>query len=261
MTDYELIQGDCLVEMQKLANDNVKTDMVLTDPPYGTTACKWDSIITIDQMWECLDDITNLNTPILIFSNDLFGVKLKYSNLKNYKYQWVWNKEFSSNFMQVHKRPLIPLEYINVFYRKQPTYHPQKRPKTIDYDGSRVSEADKKKKINTDDIYGNCYHQRYYVDDGLRYPINFITVNSQKNECNNSNRLHPSQKPVELLEYFIRTYTDENDTVLDFTMGSGSTGVACMNTNRNFIGIELEPEYYEIAEQRIQEAKTQRRLI
>lgn len=258
----ELINGDCIEEMQKLIDEGVKVDMILTDPPYGVLRTKWDSIIPLEQMWKCINIISKERAPTLLFSNDIFGVLLKQSNIKNYKYQWVWNKEFSSNFMQVHKRPLIPLEYINVFYRKQPTYNPQRRPKTIDYDGSRVSEADKKTKVNTDDaVYGNCYHRRYYVDDGLRYPINFITLNSQRNECNNSNRLHPSQKPVELLEYFISTYTNENDTVLDFTMGSGSTGVACVNTNRNFIGIELEQEYYEIAEQRIQEAKTQRRLI
>ena len=253
MENIKLIHGDCLKEMERLAEKGCKVDMILVDPPYESLLSEWDNIIPFEPMWEKINDITNDNTPILIFSNDMFGVKLKYSNFKNYKYQWAWNKEFSSNFMQVHKRPLIPLEYINVFYKKQPTYNPQKRPKTIDYDGSRVSEADKKIKVNTDDsIYGTCYHQRYYVDDGLRYPINFITVNSQKNECNNSKRLHSSQKPVELLEYFIRTYTNENDVVLDFTMGSGSTGVARINTNRKFIGIELDENYFNIAKDRIE---------
>ena len=252
MENVKLINGDCLEEMERLAEKGYKVDMILVDPPYESLLSEWDNIIPFEPMWEKINDITNDNTPILIFSNDMFGVKLKCSNFKNYKYQWVWNKEFSSNFMQVHKRPLIPLEYINVFYKKQPTYNPQKRPKIIDYDGTRVSEADKKIKVNTDDsIYGTCYHQRYYVDDGLRYPINFITVNSQKNECNNSKRLHSSQKPVELLEYFIRTYTNENDIVLDFTMGSGSTGVACLNTNRKFIGIELDEKYFNIAKDRI----------
>lgn len=180
------------------------------------------------------------------------GGELKMSNFKNYRYQWVWNKEFSSNFMQAQKSPLIPLEYINVFYRKQPTYNPQKRPKTIDYDGTRTSDADTKKNITTEGIHGEVYHRRYYVDDGFRYPINLITMNSQLDECNNSNRCHPSQKPLKLLEYFIKTYTNEGDTVLDFTMGSGSTGVASLNCGRNFIGIELEKKYYDIACKRCQ---------
>jgi len=262
MSDIKLIQGDCLEVMQDLIDDNVKVDMVLTDPPYGVLTAKWDYIIPLEPMWKCINKISKEKAPTLLFSNDVFGVLLKQSNIKNYKYQWVWNKEYSTNFMLAKKRPLIPLEYINVFYRKQPTYNPQRRPKTIDYDGTRNSEGDKKiRAIHDDVIYGTCHIQRWYIDDGTRYPINYLEYNSQRADTNNLNRFHPSQKPIELLEYFIKTYTNENDVVLDFTMGSGSTGVACLNTGRNFIGIELEQEYYEIAEQRIKEAKAQRRLI
>lgn len=244
----QLIHGDCIEEMQKLSDNNVKVDLVLTDPPFDVTLCEWDNIIPFKEMWECLTQITKETSPILLFSNDVFGAELKLSNPDYYKYQWVWNKEFSSNFMQAKLRPLIPLEYINVFYRKQPIFNPQRRAKTIDYDATRTSESDKKIKVNyNDSLYGTCYHRRFYEDDGTRYPINLITVNSQRNECNNSNRVHPSQKPIELLAYFIETYTNPNDTVLDFTMGSGSTGVACQELGRNFIGIELEKEYYDIA--------------
>ena len=245
-----LIHGDCIEEMMKLADDGVKVDLVLTDPPYSALICDWDNIIPFKEMWECLTQITKETSPILLFSNDVFGAELKLSNPDYYKYQWVWNKEFSSNFMQAKLRPLIPLEYVNVFYRKQPIFNPQRRAKTIDYDATRTSECDKKTKVNHNNVHGTYYIKKFYEDDGTRYPINLITVNNQKNECNNSNRVHPSQKPIELLEYFIETYTHPNDTVLDFTMGSGSTGVACLQTNRNFIGIELDEKYYNIAKKR-----------
>ena len=262
MSEVKLINGDCLEEMQKLIDDGVKVDMVLTDPPYGVLTPKWDYIIPLEQMWKCINKISKERAPTLLFSNDAFGVLLKQSNIKNYKYQWVWNKEYSTNYLLAKKRPLIPLEYINVFYRKQPTYNPQRRPKTIDYDATRNHEIDKEIRVNHDDtIYGTCYFQRWYIDDGTRYPINYLEYNSQRAENNNGNRFHPSQKPIGLLEYLIKTYTNKNEVVLDFTMGSGSTGVACMETNRNFIGIELEPKYYEIAKKRINEAKAQRRLI
>lgn len=253
----KLINGECIEEMNKLIGGGHKVDLVLTDPPYSALICDWDNIIPFKEMWGCLNRITKENAPILLFSNDIFGAELKLSNADQYKYQWVWNKKFASNFMQAKLRPLIPLEYINVFYRKQPTYNPQRRPKTINYDATRVSESDKKVKVNTNDsVYGKCYHRRFYEDDGKRMPINLLTFNSQEKECNNSNRVHPSQKPISLLEYFILTYTNPNDTVLDFTMGSGSTGVACLQTNRNFIGIELEEKYYQIAKERCKTYQT-----
>ena len=256
LVECKLIHGDCIEEMQKLIDEGVKVDLILTDPPYGVSSCNWDSIVPYGKMWDRLYSITYETSPILLFSNDKWGGALKMSN-DDYKYQWVWNKEFSSNFMQAKKTPLIPLEYINVFYRKQPTYNPQKRPKTINYDATRISESDKKTKVNHDDaIYGTAYHRRYYEDDGFRMPINLLTFNSQAEECNNANRLHPFQKPIRLLEYLIKTYTNENDTVLDFTMGSGSTGVACLQTHRNFIGIELEEKYYNIAKERCKTYQT-----
>lgn len=252
-----LIHGDCIEEMQKLADEHIKVDMVLTDIPYGTTACKWDTVIPFEEMWDCLNSIVKERTPILLFGNEPFSSFLRISNIKNYRYDWVWNKVCSTNMFNAKIMPLKPLEYISVFYLKSPTYNPIRRPKTIDYDASRTSECDKKTNIVYSQITGqNHYRRRYYVDDGFRYPINLIEFNNQKGECNNSNRVHPTQKPIPLLEYLIKTYTNENDLVLDFTMGSGSTGVACNNLGRDFIGIELDKEYYDIACERVNDSQS-----
>ena len=251
MSSARLIHGDCIEEMQKLINDGIEVDMILTDIPYGTTDCKWDNIIPFDDMWSCIKGLSHDRTPSLLFGNEPFSSRLRLSNINCYKYDWVWNKENSSNFLSAKYMPLKPLEYISVFYRKAPTFNPIRRPKTIDYDASRTSDADKRVRTVPSDVAGSSTTTRYYVDDGFRHPINLITINSQGKECNNVNRVHPTQKPVELMEYFIRTYTNEDDTVLDFTMGSGSTGVACRNLNRNFIGIELDEHYYTVAENRI----------
>lgn len=251
MSRTRLIHGDCIEEMQKLINEEIEVDMVLTDIPYGTTECKWDNVIPFDDMWSCINGLCHERTPVLLFGNEPFSSYLRISNIKCYKYDWVWNKEIATNFMNAKVMPLKPLEYISVFYKKKPTYNPIRRPKTIDYDSSRTSDADAEYKPLDSKITGARYKRRYYVDDGMRYPINLITFNNQRGECNNLNRVHPTQKPVELLEYLVRTYTNEGDLVLDFTMGSGSTGVACMNLNRRFIGIELDEGYYSIAKERI----------
>ena len=262
MSEVKLIQGDCLIEMQKLIDDGVKVDMVLTDPPYGTIACKWDSVIPFDEMWECLDGITNETSPILLFGTQPFITELIHSNLKYFKYIMIWDKHSNTTPMLAKKQPLRVHEEIAMFYKKQPYYNPQRVPRRFG-DQSRTSEnAKRKTQIGADSVYGEHWCSRYYEDDGTRYPQSIIHhISSQTNECNRSVRFHPTQKPIELLSFLIKNFTKENDTVLDFTMGSGSTGVACLQTNRNFIGIELEPKYYEIAEQRIKEAKAQRRLI
>ena len=259
MSKTRLINGDCIDVMQKLIEEEVEVDMVLTDIPYGTTSCKWDTIIPFDDMWECINGLCHDRTPVLLFGNEPFSSTLRVSNLKCYKYDWVWNKEVATNFMNAKKMPLKPLEYISVFYRKAPTYNPIRRPKTIDYDATRTSDADKRKVPIKSDVCGTKYKKHFYVDDGTRYPINLITINNQKGECNNMHRVHPTQKPVELMEYFVRTYTNEGDLVLDFTMGSGSTGVACRNLNRDFIGIELDKDYFEVAKKRIN--STQSKLL
>ena len=255
----KLIQGDCLEEMNKLIDKDVKVDLILTDIPYGTTNCKWDEIIPFPNMWDCIHGLIKERTPVLLFGNEPFSSLLRVSNLDEYKYDWVWNKMNSVNFANAKKMPLKPLEYISVFYQKAPYYNPIRRKKTIDYDASRTSEADKQVRNHESEINGTRYRRRYYIDDGTRYPINLLTYNNQKAECNNSNRVHPTQKPVALLEYFIKTYTREGDVVLDFTMGSGSTGVAAKGLDRDFIGIELDPDYYDIAVGRIK--NVQKKLV
>ena len=251
----KLIHGDCIEEMQKLADIDIKVDMVLTDPPYGTTKCKWDAIIPFDDMWHGINRLSYDRTAILLFGNEPFSSYLRISNINCYKYDWVWNKENSTNFLWAKKMPLRPLEYISVFYSKLPKYNPIRRPKTIDYDATRTSVKDQAYRDNQSDVNGSNYARRFYIDDGTRYPINLLTFNNQRDECNNVNRVHPTQKPLALLEYLIKTYTDEGDTVLDFTMGSGSTGVACKSLKRNFIGIELDKHYYDIAVDRIKDTQ------
>jgi len=251
MSSARLIHGECIEEMQRLIEDGVEVDLILTDIPYGTTKCKWDTIIPFTDMWRCIKGLSHERTPVLLFGNEPFSSRLRVSNINCYRYDWVWNKETSTNFLSAKYQPLKPLEYISVFYKKAPTFNPIRRMKTIDYDGSRTSEADKRVREIPNEVAGTGLTSRYYEDDGFRHPINLLTLNNQRDECNNVNRVHPTQKPVKLLEYFVKTYTNEGDTVLDFTMGSGSTGVACMNLNRDFIGIELDEHYYHVADERI----------
>ena len=245
MTDFNLIQGDCIEEMQKLIDDDVKVDLILTDPPYGTTACKWDSVIPFKDMWECINSLSYDTTPILLFGSEPFSSNLRMSNIKNYRYDWIWYKNTCTGFPFAKKQPMRNHEIISVFYNKQCKYYPIKE------DRDATTDSLKRMKYsfqgNHDcDIY-NLKNKDHDLEDKC-YPK---TIKRFKTVPNSKGRLHPSQKPVELLEYLIKTYTKENDTVLDFTMGSGSTGVACKNTNRNFIGIELEEDYYNIACERI----------
>ena len=250
MSDYKLIQGDCIEEMQKLIDDGVKVDMVLTDPPYGTTACKWDNVIPFEPMWESLEKITYKTTPILLFGTEPFSSFLRTSNIKNYRYDWIWKKSRFTNFLFVKKQPAKITENISVFYKNQPNYIPQMekgKPYTRKATG----------KPKTHDLMNNPAKDKGKVNkSGLRYPKNIL-----KFKFHNVGNYHPTQKPVPLLEYLIKTYTNEGDTVLDFTMGSGSTGVACLQTNRNFIGIELDAKYYEIAKQRIKDVNEQIKLL
>ena len=250
MSKYKLINGDCIEEMQKLIDDGVKVDMVLTDPPYGTTACKWDNVIPFEPMWESLEKITYKTTPILLFGTEPFSSFLRTSNIKNYRYDWIWKKSRFTNFLFVKKQPAKITENISVFYRNQPNYIPQMekgKPYTRKATG----------KPKTHDLMNNPAKDKGKVNkSGLRYPKNILEF-----KFHNVGNYHPTQKPVPLLEYLIKTYTNENDTVLDFTMGSGSTGVACLQTNRNFIGIELDAKYYEISKQRIKDVNEQIKLL
>ena len=252
MSEVKLFQGDCLVEMDKLIREGQKVDLILCDLPYGTTACKWDNIIPFEPMWECINQLVKDNAPILLFGTEPFSSHLRLSNIKNYKYDWIWIKDKGTNIFSANKRPMKNTEIISVFYKTQPFYNPVMRK------GKPYTKIQKSSMVGSHLGEGNKKASDKINETGERFPLS--TVYFARDTAKGSS-FHPTQKPVKLLEYLIKTYTKEGDLVLDFTMGSGSTGVACMETNRNFIGIELEPKYYEIAEQRIKEAKAQRRLI
>ena len=237
----DLKYGDCLELMKDIPNGSV--DMVLTDPPYGTTACKWDSVIPFEPMWEQLKRITKPNGAIVLFGSEPFSSALRMSNIKQYKYDWIYHKSQAQNFLNAKKQPLRNHEVISVFYLKQCIYNPIKT-KGSPYIAKSGVGGDS---ISADDNIKKGGH--ITVNSGDRYPLSITRKYPQEVG------FHPTQKPVALLEYLIKTYTQENDVVLDFTMGSGSTGVACVNTNRKFIGIEMDDEYFEIAEKRIKDAQ------
>ena len=242
-----LYYGDCLEKMNYIPDKSI--DLILCDLPYGTSACKWDIIIPFDKLWEQYKRIIKEDGAILLFGKEPFSSKLRLSNLGMYKYDWIWRKNTKSNFMQANFQPLNNLEYISVFSKsyarkiknkKSMKYFPQMTD-GVKYNIPKESKTSGMFKDNHKN--GKFFH--YNRDTSKRFPYNLLDFNCDKN------RMHPTQKPVSLLEYLIKTYTKENDIVLDNCMGSGSTGIACLNTNRNFIGIELDKNYFEIAQNRI----------
>jgi site-specific DNA-methyltransferase (adenine-specific) len=248
----DLRQGDCLDIMPGLEADSV--DMVLTDPPYGTTACKWDSVIPLEPMWDCIKHVVRDRAAIVMTASQPFTTALISSNMKWFKYEWVWIKTRGSGFINCKNRPISIHENIIVFSngtiancsKRLMKYNPQ---------GLKYTPYHKKRlKPMTAKLNGflgtRPSHVAEYEVENTNYPKSAITFPNPNND-----NLHPTQKPVTLMEYLIRTYTNKGDTVLDFTMGSGTTGVACVNTGRSFIGIEKEPEYFEIAKARIAAAK------
>lgn len=234
----KLIQGDCLEEMKNIESGSV--DMVLTDPPYGTTACKWDSIIPLEPMWEQLKRIIKPNCAIVMTASQPFTSVIICSNLDMFKYSLVWEKTTASGHLNAKKMPMRAHEDILVFYKKPPMYNPE----MTHGHARKTATADRGKKLS--DCYGEQKGVTRY-DSTSRYPRSVIKTSTDKQKS----KLHPTQKPVSLMEYLIKTYTNESETVLDFTMGSGTTGVACKNLNRNFIGIELDKGYFDIAKERI----------
>ena len=231
----DIRQGDCLELMKEIPDTSI--DMILCDLPYGTTKNKWDSVIPLNKLWKSYERIIKDNGAIVLFSQMPFSAELVHSNLKLFKYEWIWQKDNGTGFLNAKKMPLKIHENILVFYKKLPLYNPQMRTGFKPY---------KCKQGRHSTNYG-AYEQGHITEsNGERYPIDIIKFKKDSG-------LHPTQKPVELLEYLIKTYTNENETVLDNCMGSGSTGVACINTNRNFIGYELDEKYFKIAEERINE--------
>ena len=237
MIDLRL--GDCLEVMKTIKSGSI--DAIITDPPYGTTSCKWDSVIDFELMWEELNRIIKPNGAIVLFGSEPFSSALRMSNIKNYKYDWKWEKPNGVNFAQCNHMPMSVYEDIIVFgnfgmaknAKIQPTYNPQ-----------GVEKVYIKKKAKT-----NCEHRpnrnnKDHVQEYKNYPRQILRFKRERGK-------HPTQKPILLMEYLIKTYTNENETVLDFTMGSGSTGVAAKQTNRNFIGIEQDEKYFNVASERI----------
>ena len=231
--NIDLRCGDCLELMKDIPSGSV--DCILADVPYGTTACKWDSVIPFEPMWEQLNRIIKPNGAICIFGSEPFSSALRMSNIKNFKYDWIWEKEQGANFMLCKYQPYKVHEIVSVFSKAKHNYFPQmtEGKPYISGKGTSGEITGNRPKVQT-------------KNEGKRYPRSIQRFNTEKNKST-----HPTQKPIALLEYLIKTYTNEGETVLDNCMGSGSTGVACINTNRNFIGIELDKGYFDIAQKRI----------
>ena len=238
--DYSLLFGDCLERMKEIPDGSV--DAIICDPPYGMVSCGWDSVIPFEPMWNELKRIIKPNGAILLFAQTPFDKVLGASNLNMLKYEWIWEKTTATGHLNAKKAPMKAHENILVFYKKLPTYNPQKTQGHV----RKTSTADRSK------LNGECYGTQEGVtvyDSTDRYPRSVQLFSTDKQRV----ALHPTQKPVALLEYLIKTYTQEGETVLDFTAGSFSTGVACLNTNRKFLGIEMEEKYFDIGVKRMQE--------
>lgn len=232
----QIIHGDCLTEMKNIHDKSI--DMILCDLPYGTTACKWDVIIPFEPLWKEYKRIIKDRGCIALFGSEPFSSHLRMSNIKDYKYDWIWNKKKGGNILNLKQQPYKIHEIISIF--NSVNYYP-----IMEKQKERTGKTYSKGEANGIKNYGD---ERIYNE---KYPKSII----EESNADQRNKSHPTQKPVALLEYLIRTYTLENEIVLDNTMGSGSTGVACINTNRNFIGIEKDETYFNIAKKRIYEAQ------
>ena len=245
----KIFNEDCLIGMQRIPDKSI--DMILADLPYGTTACKWDNVIPFEPLWEQYKRIIKDNGAIVLFGSQPFTSALVMSNPKWFRYEWIWENNRAPNFVFGNKQPLKKHENVVVFYSKQPTYNPQKikNPKGEEKRHLYKSSATKSgKEVNT--------ATPEYASKGSNYEADMLLPKSVFYFKKPQKPLHPTQKSIECLEYLIKTYTNEGETVLDNTCGSGSTCVAAINTNRNFIGFELDKYYFEIAQKRIQDAQT-----
>lgn len=232
----QLFEGDCIEQMKKIPTGTV--NMILADLPYGTTRCKWDNVIPFSPMWSEIERITTDNAAILLFAAAPFDKTLACSNIKLFRHEWIWEKPSATGFFNAKKMPLKAHENILVFYKSMPTYNPQKSTGNT----RKVSRA----KVVQSECYGKQIGVKHY-DSTERYPRSVIKFSSDKQY----NNLHPTQKPLALCEYLINTYTNPGDLIVDFCMGSGTSGVASKNLNRNFIGIEKDSHYFSIAKNRI----------
>lgn len=236
----ELKQGDCLELMKDIPSHSI--DMILCDLPYGTTSCKWDIIIPFEPLWEEYKRIIKNNGAIALFGKQPFTSFLIQSNLKWWRYELIWEKEKGTDFGNANRKPLNAHESIQIFYNKQPTYNKQMLP------GQPYTKKNYHNN-NEEDLNFKSDNSGIWINKGERTPITVLKFT--RDNIHKGTNFHPTQKPVKLLEWLIKSYTNEGETVLDNCMGSGSTGLACINTNRNFIGYELEPNYFKIAQDRI----------
>jgi site-specific DNA-methyltransferase (adenine-specific) len=248
----KLIQGDCLEVMDKMIEKGIKVNGIFTDIPYGTTACAWDTIIPFDDMWSRLDKLITDNGAIVLNSSQPFTTELIHSNLKNFKHCWYWNKCNAGSFAVAKYRPLSVIEEICVFSNGgKVNYYPimesakeeNKRPR---------GKSNNRRSDSPQGMASGEYQVSENHDENLRFPKNFIIYDNRKGELNSLKRFHPTQKPVEMLEYLINTYTKENDLILDFTCGSGTTLIASKNLKRRCIGIELDEKYCEVTKNRLE---------
>ncbi len=243
---FKLIKGDCLEKMKEIPDGSI--DMILTDPPYGTTACKWDTVIPLAPMWEQLKRVVKNSGAIVLCGSEPFSSTLRLSNIKNYKYDWVWDKVSKTGGLNSKYQPMRQHELVSIFYAKSPTYNPIKT-KGVKWSRAGVAKIDK-----TTEYYqqsGDVILGKNKSDTSeMKLPSSILKISN----ADKTRIVHPTQKPVALMEYLVKTYTNEGDAVLDFTMGSGTTGVACGNLGRKFVGIELDEKYFQIATDRIYEA-------
>lgn len=252
----KLMHGDCLELMKAIPDGSV--DLVLTDPPYGTIACKWDSIIDFGEMWSQLNRVLSNGSSALLFASGQFEPRVMLSNIDAYKYKWVWVMNKKSLFVHAKNRPMTAHESILVFSEYPMGHVSRLGDRRMRYSPQGLMDCFIKH-VDNGSRFGTTAgkrpsHKGETIQNKTGYPSDVLYFDSPKDV----ERLHPTQKPVDLLEYLIKTYTDEGHTVLDFTMGSGSTGVACVNTGRDFIGIELDDGYFDIARKRIENAQRER---
>lgn len=245
----QLIHGDCLEVMPTLPDASV--DAIIADLPYGITACSWDVVIPFDLLWTQYKRLIKPRGVVVLFGTQPFSSLLVTSNLSWYKYDWIWEKSCPTGFLDALSKPLKAHENIHVFYGETPEYNPQKWQGTPNH-SKRPNPVQ-----NISSIYGGTRYAPATDESGMKYPRSVLRFNKHSAVEN----LHPSQKPVSLIEYLIRTYTNAGATVLDNTMGSGTAGVACANTGRNFVGIELYQKYFDIAQKRIEAAQAQQRMF
>ena len=261
----EILKGDCLELMKSIPDGSI--DAIITDPPYGTTACKWDSVIPFDLMWKQLNRIIKPNGAIVLFGSEPFSSALRMSNIKNYKYDWTWKKSKPNGFQHSKNKPMKAIENVMVFSNAPMGHKSLLKEKRMEYNPQGLKEVGMKKvkdcshRGNTMGGDGNKSSRPNQVGREYMAYTNFPSDFLEYGNIIGKNATHPTQKPVALMEYLIKTYTNEKETVLDFTMGSGSTGIAAKNLNRKFIGIEQDEKYFKIAEERINKQEKQLKIL